>query len=52
MKTASQYRQTFKVTLHGLFFSMALFILFAMLTGVARAAPSETDRISQAMKAI
>ncbi|AYN20865.1 copper uptake system-associated protein [Alcaligenes aquatilis] len=52
MKNASQHRQTFKVTLHSLFFTMALFILFAMLTGVARATPSEADRISHAMKAI
>lgn len=52
MKTASQRRQTFKATLHRLFFTVALFLLFAMLTGVARAAPSEADRISHAMKAI
>ena len=52
MKTASQHHQTFKVALHGLFFAMALFILFAMFTGMAHAAPSEADRISQAMKAI
>ncbi|CAM5418816.1 copper uptake system-associated protein [Alcaligenes phenolicus] len=52
MKTASQHHRTFKVTLHGLFFAVALLVLFAMLTGVARAAPPEADRISHAMKAI
>ncbi|ATH99638.1 copper uptake system-associated protein [Alcaligenes faecalis] len=52
MKTASQHHQTFKVARHGLFFAVALLILLAMITGVARAAPSEADRISHAMKAI
>lgn len=52
MKTGLQARQTIKVTLHGFFFAMALFILFAALSGVARAAPSEADRIAHAMKAI
>ncbi|QFY77939.1 hypothetical protein DUD43_09700 [Alcaligenes faecalis] len=52
MKIASQHHRTFKVTLHGLFFAVALLVLFAMLTGVARAAPPEADRISHAMKAI
>jgi hypothetical protein len=52
MKTASQHHQTFKVARHGLFFAVALLILLAMITGVARAAPSEANRISHAMKAI
>lgn len=52
MKIGSQPRQTIKVMRHGFFFVMALFMLFTALTGVARAAPSEADRISHAMKAI
>ena len=49
MKTHSSYRQTIVASLQGILLALALLM---MLSGTARAASPEAERISHAMKAI